>query len=726
PVPIAQTSAKMELTLRLQETDQGLRGMLEYQTDLFEPATIARLVSSYLCILEAVATSPKLPLSHLPWLPAVVRDQLLLEWSTPETLEDRQEGLHQLFEQQVERAPDAIALVYEDEHLTYAELNARANHLATLLRARGVGPEVLVGVYLPRSLDLIISVLGILKAGGAYFALDLDAPPQRLASLLELAEPSLVVSNAALAPSLPEQIRSHSARIFHCELVGQTMPERAPANPVNTSSPQNLAYLVFTSGSTGQPKGVLVPHRGAVSYLSAIIHCFHLHPGMTVLQNPPLTFDAAVRDIFSTLLTGARLVMMPTRDAKDTGRILAHLRQHQVTHVLSLVPSFLRALLDTAEPAARPLFPSLRFLLVGGEHLPLSLVAQARRVFNPQIEITNHYGPTETTMSATFYRLPAWMQLTGQAGENALSGRPFPNKQVYLLDRYGSPVPQGVVGEVYVGGPGVTRGYLGRPQETAERFVPHPFSSEPGERLYRTGDLARYRPDGVIEFLGRRDRQVKLRGYRVELGEIEAVLRQHTGVREVVVMMREDQPGDQRLVAYIVPQPHEQPAVSSLRGHAQARLPGALVPSAFQLLTAWPLLPNGKLDRGALPVPDGNATQREERSPAPRTATEELLVNIWSQVLHLEQVGIYDHFFELGGHSLLATQVMARVNKTFQVKVPLHVFFLTPTIAGLAEALVQYETRPGQIAAIARLRQKLNAMSPDEVHKSLRARKGDE
>ena len=683
---IERATAKFDLSLSLRETGSGLMGVLEYNTDLFEADTIARMAAHWQRLLEGVVADPQLPLSRLPLLTWPEQQQLLVEWNT--TRQEYQEEccLHQLFEAQARRSPEAIAVVYEDEQLTYGELNRRANQLAHYLQSRGVQPEACVGLCLPRSLEMVIAVLGILKAGGAYVPLDSEAPTERLAYMVRIAELHLLLTYTTLP--LPPQ--DTPATLLFSRQIWRMLEEQPVTNPIVALASSNLAYIVYTSGSTGRPKGVLSTHGGAVNFLRGLLSLYRLSREMTGLQIPPLTFDASVRDTFGTLLAGGRLVLMHPQEIKDPRRILTLLRQQRVTHLLSIVSSFLRVLLDAAETLDEESIPSLQLLLTSGEQLPLSTVARARQAFSPQVEVVNQYGPTEATMTTTYYRLPAWMNLAEHEAEHALSGRPIPNMQIYLLDQHFNPVPQGVPGEVYLGGVGLARGYLGQADETAAKFLPHPFSTRPGARLYRTGDLARYRANGVLEYLGRLDQQLKIRGNRVEPAEVERLLEQYTGIKQAIVLGREEHPGAFQLVAYLLAEPgHALPDLKALRDYLQRHVPEYMQPAHFVALEAVPLTPHGKLDRQALAALEAVEIKGEGAFVAPRTPIEEILAALWADLLRQEQVGIHDNFFELGGHSLLATRLISRMHAVFKQEIPLRLLFEAPTIAGLLQRVEQ-------------------------------------
>ncbi|HEV7517360.1 MAG TPA: amino acid adenylation domain-containing protein, partial [Thermoanaerobaculia bacterium] len=685
PVEVDSGQGKVDLTFTLVPGADGIHGTLRYSRDLFDPATVQRLLGQ---LERLVAVPPGLPaegLASLPLLGAAEQHQLVAEWSdTDQAFPERDACLHELFVRQAERSPDAVAVVSEEERLTFGELARRSGRLARRLGALGVGPESRVALCTERSLAMVVGLLGVLRAGGAYVPLDPSHPRERLALLLAevqggTAEPVLLVQ-AHLARRLPERPGHRLVLEDPGALDGRSAP-LAMAPPV---TPAHAAYVIFTSGSTGLPKGVVVEHRQVVNYVRGVAARTGLAPGASFALVQPLTVDSSKTAIFPPLLGGGTLHLISPERALAPGALAAYLRRHAVDG-LKIAPSHLAALQGFSRTAE--LLPR-GWLIFGGEAsrpewaLGLAQAAGTCRVFN-------HYGPTEATVGMLACRIEAG--LTSGPSATTPLGRPLANSRAYLLDRAGQPVPPGISGELYIGGAGVARGYHGRPELTAERFLPDPWagvSGEPGARLYRTGDLARFLADGRVEFLGRLDDQVKIRGFRIELGEIAAELCRHPAVREAVVAAPTEPGGARRLVAYTVPQ-GTQPAPAELRRFLAERLPDYMLPAAFAFLDALPRSAHGKIDRRALAeVPlepeaePGSGSQR-----APRTPTEELLAAIWGEVLQRERVGVEDNFFALGGHSLLAVQVVSRIRETFQVELPLRRIFELPTIAGLAAAI---------------------------------------
>jgi amino acid adenylation domain-containing protein len=666
-------TARFDMALEFWETPEGLRGRLEYSTELFEPATMACLAGHWQTLLQGVVADPEQALSRLPLLTADERQRLLVEWNATAAPYPADQCMHRLFEAQVARTPDAVAVSCGDASLTYDELNRRANRVAHYLATLGVGRETLVGLCVERSLAMAVGLLGVLKAGAAYLPLDPTYPSERLDFMLADAQPPVVLTQEHLVSSLPARRASMVCLDAHWPLIARC----SDANPVAGATAEDVAYLLYTSGSTGRPKGVLGVHRATLNALAWMWQAFPFAGDEVCCQKTSMSFGDSIQELFGPLLQGIRTVLIPDAVLKDMPRLVRTLAAHGVTRLI-LVPSLLRTLLDTYRDLSHRL-PSLKLWFAGGETLSRDLVQRFRQCL-PHSRLVNLYGATEASDDTTWYDA----SLAPPELACVPIGRPIANTQVYVLDQHRQAVPIGVAGELYVGGAGLTRGYLNRPELTAERFIPHPFSREPGARLYRTGDLVRYRPDGHLEYLGRIDHQVKLRGVRIELGEIEAALAQHPAVREAAVVAHEDGPGGPRLVAYVVPTQEPGPTVSELRRFLGQRLPAAMVPAAFVLLETLPLTPSGKLDRRSLPPPSLLRPAREDRYVAPHTPSEQQVAAIWCELLGVERVGIHDNFFELGGHSLLAMQLLFRVQDATQVEVPLSSFFETPTVAHMA------------------------------------------
>ncbi|HEV7514943.1 MAG TPA: amino acid adenylation domain-containing protein, partial [Thermoanaerobaculia bacterium] len=690
-LPVELGIAKFDLTLALREEQGRLAGLLEYNRDLFDAPTAARLTAHFATLLEAAVAAPDLPVAELPLLTAGERHQALREWN------DRAEGyprlglVHELIAARAAERPAAPAVGFGRERLSYGELEARGARIARHLRTRGAGPDRLVGIAVERSFAMVAALLGIWKAGAAYLPLDATLPAERLAFMLADAGVGVVLTQASLRPALPDftGITLLVEDLWNDEPAG-LVGGIGDIGPVPLSDfPELLdraAYVIYTSGSTGQPKGVVVSHRALGNRLR-FAQAVELAPGDSFVQKTTTSFDASIAEIWSPLLAGGTTVLARPGGEREPAHLIALIREWRIAH-MSFTMAMLATLLEEQSLAG---CDSLRTVMVGGEALPPDLPAR----FHAQSEadIFNRYGPTETTISIT-----SWRCERGWEGRTVPIGRPMARTEVYVLDRALQPLPMGVAGELCIGGVGLARGYLNRPEGTAEKFVPQPFASAPGARLYRSGDLVRFRPDGAIEFVGRTDSQVKIRGFRVELGEIEAALAQHPGLDQVAVVDRQDPGGgSRRLVAYFVPRPtrpEPEPAARELQQFLAGLLPGYMVPAAFVRLAAMPLTPTGKTDRRVLPEPDLD-DRPEEGWEAPRTPVEELLAGIWAELLAVSRVGRNESFFALGGHSLLATRLVSRLREALGVELPLKAIFEAPTLAGLA-ALVAAARRDRQ------------------------------
>ena len=706
-LPLEGETAKFDLTLSMQNTETGLMGVWVYNTDLFNRETIERMNGHFLTLLEGIITNPSERISQLPLLTKVEQQQLLMDWNNTEVDYPANKCIHQLFEKQVERTPDAVAVVFEGQQLTYNELNCRANQLAHYLQSLGIKPDELVGICVERSLEMIVGLLGILKAGGAYVPLDPDYPIERISFMLEDSQVKVLVTQAKLVESIPE----HQAQLVCLDTDWEKIAQNITSNLENKSKPENLTYIIYTSGSTGKPKGVLVNHANVVRLFAATDSWYHFNPQDVWTLFHSYAFDFSVWEMWGALLYGGRLIIVPYLVTRSPESFYELLCQEKVT-ILNQTPTAFRQLIQ-AEESVKGSFPplsrgvrgdrssttetdlSLRLLIFGGESLEInSLQPWFDRHGDQSPQLVNMYGITETTVHVTYRPL-------SRADANSTAsviGRPLPDLQVYLLNEYLQPVPVGVPGEMYVGGAGVTRGYLNRPELTTERFIPSPFDpplpplnkggTQGGAKLYKTGDLARYLPNGELEYLGRIDNQVKIRGFRIELGEIEALLASHPQIWETVVLVLDDTTGDKRLVAYIVPQSEITITIDEIRQFLKAKLPDYMVPNAFVILAALPLTANGKIDRRALPPPE-SGSEVSDKYVVPRTPMEEILATIWSEVLKVEKVGINDNFFELGGHSLLATQLVAQIRDRLKVELPLRQLFNTATLAELAQGIEQ-------------------------------------
>ena len=676
------------------EPDTSLTFKLIYDCDRFSDDFICRFGQHLQILLEAIPTESQQSLASLPILSPTERQQLLVEWNqTRMPLPNC--SIHALFEQQVERTPDATALVFEDQHFTYQELNQQANQLAHYLRSLGIGSETLVGICLERSPLMLIALLAILKAGATYVPLDPSFPAERLRFMMQDSQIALIVAQTTLSDQLTSTVeeQSHQPQILCLDTASEHLSQKPQSNPTVQVDASNLAYLIYTSGSTGKPKGVMIEHRSVVNFLLSLQHHLHLTAQDRLLAVTTLSFDIAVLELLLPLTVGAQVAIAPHSTTKDALQLIAALETTQAT-VMQATPATWRMLLNAGWTGKSDLT-----ILSGGEALPTDLADQ---LLNKGQALWNLYGPTETTIWST-------LQHITDTANGITIGRPIHNTQIYLLDEDLQPVPIGVPAELYIGGTGLARGYWHRPDLTTDRFIPNPFATldsnlpalspqhptpnthasrltPHSSLLYKTGDLARYRPDGTLEHLGRLDHQVKLRGYRIELGEIEAVLRQMPAVKEAVVIAREDEPGDQRLVAYVVLSGES--AQAELKEKLRSHLPEYMVPSVFVTLEALPLTPNGKVDRKALPKPNCQPSELSLHAE-PKTETEQQIAAIWRQVLKLDRIGREDNFFELGGHSLLATQVISRLRQVFQREFPIRLLFEAPTVAALAQQIKQ-------------------------------------
>jgi amino acid adenylation domain-containing protein len=685
--PIAEGSPRssFDITLVMSETKDELIGSFQYSTDLFDAPTMARMSGHFQTLIESILDCPDARLSELSILTPAEQKQLSEEWNETTRDYSRNHCLHQLFEAQVEKTPNATAVVFEDEQLTYTELNEKANRLANYLIGLGVGPEVRVGICVEHSLEMVVGLYAILKAGGTYVPLDPAYPKERLSFLLNDVDALVLLTQDRLLASLPK----HRAKVVCLDRDAELFGRESDDNPDSGVTAENMSYIIFTSGSTGTPKGVMVNHRGVVNCLSWLQSSLQLNEQDRWMMKASLSFDASVFELFWPLMVGSGVVVARPGGGQDSAYLVHTIARHEVT-VIHFVASMLTHFLDQRDlPAAT----SLRHVVSGGEALPLETME--RFYARSQAALINLYGPTETSISCT-----GWPGERNSGRRVVPIGLPAFNTRVHVLDRNLQPVPIGVPGELHVGGDGIVRGYLNRPELTAEKFIPDPFRNEPGARLYKTGDLVRYLPYGNLDFLGRLDNQVKVRGFRIELGEVEAALRQHAAVREAVVVTREETPGDQRLVAYLIAEQERRLTISELRQFMKKTLPEYMVPSDFVLLNEFPLNSNGKLDRGALPAPGHDRPELEQGYLAARTPIEKKLTAIWEEVLRVERVGVHDNFFELSGHSLQATQMISRAQNTFNLQIRLRELFDSPTVAGFAECIEEL-LQDGQGATVA-------------------------
>jgi len=660
------TASKYDLSLYAIETPHGVSCMFEYNTDLFDAARMQRMLGHFQAVLEGAVRDPGRRLSELPLLTEEERRRLLVEWNETEADFPRDKTLHEMFEAQAQKTPDAVAVECKGSRLSYRELNELANRLSRHLKRLGVGPDVLVGLFHERSVDMMVALFGILKAGGAYVPLDPSFPEDRLSYMVENSGMRVLITHSALDGRLSK--RPESVVRLDSDWKDISKESKDPLTEPS-AQPKNLAYVLYTSGSTGKPKGVEIEHSAIVNLLVSM----QREPGFTandtLLAVTTLSFDIAGLELYLPLTCGGRVAIASWEDARDPALLMQRMQESRCT-VMQATPTTWRALMNAGWSGS----PNLK-VLCGGEGFSPDFAEQLRSRCG---ELWNMYGPTETTVWSTIDRIDS-------VGGSISIGRPIANTDVYVLDANRNPVPVGVAGELYIGGAGVARGYLNRADLTAERFVASPFKAN--ARLYRTGDLARWLPDGRLECIGRVDHQVKIRGYRIELEEIEAILSRYPAIRQCVVVAAEDSSGEKILVAYYVAHTAAQPAVSDLREHLKNKLPDYMIPGAWVALPALPLTPNGKVDRKALPRPEQQRPAESRGYAPPRTETEKTLAKIWEEVVEVRGVGVHDDFFELGGHSLRAVNVIGEVERIFGIRFPLIALFHSPTIAQFAEAI---------------------------------------
>ena len=688
PLAFSSNDSPFELSLVVSEEQGRLRVSCEHRTELFEAATISRLLGHLRTMLESVVIDSQQRVSLLPLLTEQERQQILFEWNRTEVAFPSDKCLHHLLEAQAERSPDSVAVVFEEQSLTYEALNRQANQLAHHLMSLGVGPEARVATLLEPSLEMAVGCIAILKAGAAVVFLDSTYPEERLAFMLEDAEAAVLLTSEHLL----EKFSQYRGRAVCVDSANSSLLGQPQTNPESGVSAENAAWLAYTSGTTGTPKGTLVPHRVLCNFGVSALQTYDLKPELRV-------FDLhGIFSIIMAMMCGGKVFLARRATLLSPTRLAQMLRDYEITQ--AALPPALLAVLEDED------LPLLRIITTGGEKLSTEVAARwsSNRQLFQNYRCTEALSGTRVECDESFIEQPN-------------IGRPIANTQVYLLDGNLQPVPVGVPGQLCIGGAGLARGYLHEPALTAERFVPHPFSDEQGARLYLTGDLARFLADGRIEFVGRLDHQVNIRGFRVELGEIETLLAQHPSIKEAVVIVREDVPGDKRLVAYVVALPGSAPTISELHAHLKKKLPAYMMPAAFMLMAGLPLTPHRKVDRRALPPPEQERPELEGNYVAPSTLVEETLAAIWSEVLGVKPIGIHDNFFELGGHSLLATQVMSRVRDAYYVEIPLRRLFEGPTVAELAITIVQAQAEQTDDEEMLRLLADLDQLSESEAQR---------
>jgi amino acid adenylation domain-containing protein len=663
---------RFKVKLSLVRTDDSFNAEFYYDSDLFSQEDIKSLAGQFHTLLESVVKNPQAALSELEILSDVERQQLLVEFNNTQTHYPKNKCLHQLFEKQADRTPENIAVEFKNQQLTYRELNTRANQLAHHLQQLGVEPDVMVGLCVERSPLMLVGLLAILKAGGAYVPIDPSYPLERKTFILNDSQMSVLLTQQDLVADLP----TNEIQVISLDTNWQVIDQQQAENPVSKTTPLNLAYVIYTSGSTGKPKGTLIPHQGLVNYLSWCTKAYAVEQGVGTLVHSPLGFDLTITSLFSPLLVGRTVELLSEEQNIET--LSQALRQNSNLSLVKITPAHLELLKQ--QLSKEEIANKTRAFIIGGENL----LAQSITFWQdaaPDTMLVNEYGPTETVVGCCVYQIPVGLHSVGSIP----IGKPIANTQLYILDRHLQPVPMGVPGELHISGDGLARGYLNQAELTAVKFIPNPFSDKEGDRLYKTGDLVRYLPSGDIEYINRIDHQVKLRGFRIELGEISEVINQHPSVSASVVILREDEPGNKNLVAYITLHPQTL-TIAELRGFLQNKLPDYMVPTAFIILEALPLTPNGKVDRKALP----RAEMRPELEVAyvmPQTEVEQSIASVWQKALNLEKIGIHDNFFEIGGHSLLLVTVHSQLREIFKTDLSTLDLFRYPTISSLADYL---------------------------------------
>ncbi|WGV24574.1 non-ribosomal peptide synthetase [Halotia branconii] len=708
-LPQSISFADYDIGLNVTEIDHELLLECDYNADLFDAATIERILRHYQTLLLAIIANPQTLLSQLSLLTARERQQILVEWNQTQTDYDQNQCVHQIFERQAQLTPHAVAVELGEQKLTYRELNHRANQLAHFLQSLGVKSEVLVGICVERSVEMLVAMLGVLKAGGAYLPLDPAYPQERLAYMLTDSQASVLLTSANLVSQLPLSV----PKLVKLDTDWQVISRQPITNPDSVVVPSNLAYVIYTSGSTGKSKGVLIPHQALVNHNYAIAKNYELKASDRILQFASFSFDVAAEEIFPTWLSGATLVLRP-EEIFSIADFVQFVKQQDLT-VLNLPVAYWQEWVSQMPQISWA--QNVRLLVVGSERVPLERFLTWQKQVGSNVSWRNAYGPTEATITATIYG--SQLSANQQTAASLFIGHPIANTQIYILDQHLQPVPIGVTGEVHIGGNGLARGYLNRPELTAEKFIAHPFNDQITARLYKTGDLARYRSDGTIEFIGRIDHQVKIRGFRIELGEIEAALSQHPQVRECVVIASDDQLDHQQLQAYIVFHQQQKADSSELYRFLKQKLPEYMIPSSFFQLETIPLTPNAKIDRLALNCLGVLINNIEVNRVAPRNHIEEVLASIWAEVLNLKQVGIHDNFFELGGNSLLAMQLLNQVNEAFSIDLPLRSLFECSTIAEISELVQAYKLEHLESDAIEQILAEVDELIDTEIEQML-------
>jgi len=665
-------SSTVDLNFSFEDRGDRLLGTIAYATDLFDSGSIAEIIQHWQNLLAGACENPAKPVSQIPILSAGEKDRIVYEWNRTDAAYPNS-CIHTLFERQAAKTPDLTAVVFQGKTLSYRQLNERANQVAHFLRKRGVGAETLVGICMKRTPEMVVGLLGIWKAGGAYVPLDPAYPQDRLSFMMKDSAAKFLLTSDDLKHLFP----SASDKTILLDSDWEQIAKESSANPEPVAAPSNLAYVMYTSGSTGEPKGAMILHSGLANYLTWAIRTYGVQQGGSVPVHSSISFDLTVTSMYPALLAGGNIELL----LEDMGAqsLVAALRRGS-RNLVKITPAHLELLAQEITPGEAA--ETTKVFVIGGENL-LAESLRLWREFAPKTRLINEYGPTETVVGCCTYEVRAEDPRSG----SVIIGRPIANTQLYILDAHRNPVPAGVAGELYIGGDGVARGYLNRPELTQQKFLPDPFSGRSGALLYKTGDLARYRKDGNLEFLGRVDSQVKVRGYRIELGEIEAALMENPGVKMSAVLAREDNPGDKQLVAYAVLQGDKFPSAEDLKDFLKQSLPEYMVPAHYVFLESFPLTQNGKIDRKSLPAPTHENVSAAQGFAAPGTETEKKLAAMWAELLKVERVGIHDDFFDLGGHSLMAIKAVSRIREEFNVDVSLATLLQAPTVAQLAEWL---------------------------------------
>ncbi len=685
-LPIDINEFQLDLSFSIVESAEGLKGTVAYNQKLFESQTIKQIINHFENLLQSIVENPACPINQLKILSETEHHQILVEWNQTSCEYPRDKCIHQLFEEQVATTPDAVAVIFKEQQLTYRELNIRANQLANHLKTLGVKPDNLVAICVNRCLEMVVGILGILKAGGAYVPLDPAYPQERLSHMLDDSQASILLTTENLLPQIPKNQAQKICLDRDWELISQESKEA----PVSDVKANNLAYVIYTSGSTGKSKGVMIEHNSLVNFTQTATRTYGINNQDRILQFASISFDVAVEELYPCLTCGATLILR-TEDFLTSGAgMLEKCHELELT-VLDLPTAYWHQIASDLATGEWEPPSSLRLVIIGGEAVIPEKVKTWQKSFknNQCPELMNTYGPTEATVVVTKCKLSESINENTGLPEMTI-GRPFDNVQIYILDNCLHPVPIGVPGELHIGGVCLARGYLNRPELTAQKFIPDPFN--PGMRMYKSGDLARFLPDGNIDFLGRIDHQVKIRGFRVELGEIETVLNQHSAIKEAIVIPQEYEAGDKRLIAYIVARDNQIPVNKELKNFLKSKLPEYMVPSGFVTLDALPLTPNDKVDRRALPKPDKSNLNLEEEYLSARNDIEQKLVALWEKAFCIQPIGVKDNFFSLGGNSLMATSIITEIEQIFDKKLEQAIFFKTSTIEELAIVISQQET----------------------------------